>query len=70
MPPRKLKITGGERRWDVKVEDAETGDLIENVVAIEWSYKAGDEWATAVITLADVAVELVDSHPGYNWVRP
>lgn len=69
-PPIHVKIVSKGHSWDAAVVDVESGAIIANVTKIEWTYGAGQEFPTTVVTLCDVPVELEFNAPGYVWVRP
>lgn len=57
---RKLKLISDGRLWNTKLVDAETGEMIANVISVEWrlSRENNDHLAVATVVIEEMPVEL------------
>lgn len=59
----KLRIQSDGTFDGTKVENAETGEMLEGVVKVAWRFDANADWPQAVIVVEQVHVDLVAKHP-------
>ena len=54
----KVRIVSNGTGFGTTVQNAETGEVLDGVTAVTWSFPDPGEFATAVITIVNVAVEV------------